>query len=154
MDGEAIPAGSYDCKTTFSILSLISSVSKIAKKSLVTVGDDDGDDEGGDDDDEYEDGDDQWAPARRRTAAAVPSRDELRLLSECLKLTAGIKRGTDVTAYFRDVRESLYPAGDLVLASWDSSVATALESQQVFLKRETATVTIRANHSLPADGDL
>ena len=46
MDGEAIPAGSYDCKTTFSILSLISSVSKIAKKSLVTVGDDDGNDEG------------------------------------------------------------------------------------------------------------
>ena len=102
--------------------------------------DDDGDDEGGDDDDEYEDGDDQWAPARRRAAAATPSRDELRLLTECLKLTAGIKLGNDVTAYFRDVRESLYPAGDLVLASWDSSVATALESQKVFLKRETATM--------------
>ncbi len=41
-----MPAGSYDCKIVFSTLSLISSVSQIAKKSLVTVGDDDGD--GGD----------------------------------------------------------------------------------------------------------
>ena len=47
-----MPAGLYDCNTAFSILNLISSVSKIATKSLVTVGDDDGDDDGYDDDED------------------------------------------------------------------------------------------------------